>query len=531
MQESNTDVNEESDSHSDATGSGQQNIEASNENQSVPNLSKEWIATRHIFAFLGFLGFANVYAMRVNLSVAIVAMVNSSAIPQRNSTSDDVCPLPTNGSIAPVKEGKFDWDESVQGIILGSFFWGYIVTNPIGGRLGDIFGGKKVFFFGVLFTSLLTLLIPLASYISPYALTALRVCIGLAEGVTFPSMNSMMAKWIPPLERSQTSSFIFAGAQAGIVFSFPLAGLMCDSSFMDGWPMAFYVFGGLGLVWCFFWMILIHESPSTHPRISPEEKLYINSSLRTNKAYFKKMPLPFKEIITSVPFWAILAAHVCQNWGYYFLLTELPTYMKNILHFDIKANSFFSALPYLVMWIVSVVMGFIIDSLRRKGKLATLSARRIANSIGFYCPMICLVLAAYSGCNTKLTLGLLTLGVGLNGATLSGYMNSHLDIASNYAGTLMGLTNCVATIPGFVAPIVVGSIISGQETLSQWRIVFWIAAVIFFIGNTIYIIFISSDEQPWNNLYSSSEIVADGNDYGSLLTASVEDEQILRSER
>ena len=50
---------------------------------------------------LGFLGFANVYAMRVNLSVTIVAMVNHTAIPHANETSVDICPVspdhnPTN---------------------------------------------------------------------------------------------------------------------------------------------------------------------------------------------------------------------------------------------------------------------------------------------------------------------------------------------------------------------------------------------------------------------------------------------------
>lgn len=52
---------------------------------------------------MGFLGFANVYAMRVNLSVAIVAMVkNGSTID--NHTGDSDCPVPqiTNTTIPMV---------------------------------------------------------------------------------------------------------------------------------------------------------------------------------------------------------------------------------------------------------------------------------------------------------------------------------------------------------------------------------------------------------------------------------------------
>lgn len=37
---------------------------------------------------------------------------------------------------------------------------------------------------------------------------------------------------------------------------------------------------------------------------------------------------PWKRFLTSLPVWAIMIAHFSENWGFYTLLTELPTFMK-----------------------------------------------------------------------------------------------------------------------------------------------------------------------------------------------------------
>lgn len=51
---------------------------------------------RQVFAVIGFFGFAIVYAMRVNLSISVVSMVNHTAIvPETNQTFTNVCPLPS----------------------------------------------------------------------------------------------------------------------------------------------------------------------------------------------------------------------------------------------------------------------------------------------------------------------------------------------------------------------------------------------------------------------------------------------------
>ena len=71
----------------------------------------------------------------------------------------------------------------------------------------------------------------------------------------------------------------------------------------------------------------------------------------------KKPKIPIKAIFTSVPFYAILIVHCCQNWGFYTLLTEMPTYLSQILHFDIKTvNSIHSNLDITNLEIVNFLI-------------------------------------------------------------------------------------------------------------------------------------------------------------------------------
>ncbi|KAG0718549.1 Sialin [Chionoecetes opilio] len=454
---------------------------------------------RHTLAFLGFLGFAAVYAMRVNLSVAIVCMVKSkNASDSENNTVSDTCPPPSSEDTASNDEeiGEFEWSETTQGLILGSFFYGYLVTNIPGGRAAEYFGGKRVLGFGILLTAVFTVLSPLCARLSTGLFIAVRVLEGLFEGVTFPAMNILLATWIPPMERAKFSSLVFAGAQFGTVVTLPVSGWLCESGFLGGWPAVFYVFGGIGILWSIAWFALAFDHPDTHPRISQEEKKYILQHCAARKA--QPEAIPWKSLATSVPLWCVAVVHLGQNWGFYTLLTELPTYLKNIQHFDMKSNGLVSALPYLVMWIFSLVYSNIVDRLLVARKLSLSTVRKMSMIIGIYGPMLGLVAMCFVNCDKTLAIVVLCVAVGLNGAVYSGYMCSHQDLAPNLAGTLMGFTNTVATIPGFVTPVVTG-IITETQTLSSWRTVFIISAGVYLVTNIGYLLFVPATVQPWNN--------------------------------
>lgn len=49
---------------------------------------------------------------------------------------------------------------------------------------------------------------------------------------------------------------------------------------------------------------------------------------------------------------------------------------------------------------------------------------------------------------------------------------NHVDLSPNYAGTLMGITNCFANICGFVTPYVTGAIINDNVGLLEYRTTF-----------------------------------------------------------
>lgn len=78
--------------------------------------------------------------------------------------------------------GIYDWTNTEQGLILSSFFWGYVITHLPGGLLAERFGGKYTLGFGILGTAVFTLLTPVVvEEFGATGLIVIRVIEGLGE--------------------------------------------------------------------------------------------------------------------------------------------------------------------------------------------------------------------------------------------------------------------------------------------------------------------------------------------------------------
>ncbi|KAJ8960944.1 hypothetical protein NQ318_020244 [Aromia moschata] len=434
---------------------------------------KCWRKRRYMVSIMACFGFFNVYAMRINLSIAIVDMTALKNITLNNGTT--------------ISYREFDWDSTLQGYVLSSFFYGYITTQIIGGYLASKFGGRKIFGAGIAVTGLLTLVTPLASNVSVYLLIAVRIVEGIFEGVSYPSTHEIWSRWAPPLERSRLATIAFSGSYIGTVVSMPLSAYLATAF---GWPSIFYYFGSIALVWYVIWMYTTFDSPEQDSWISKEELDYITQYVDT-KSKNDLGNVPWKSILTSIPVWAIIASHVSENWGWYTLITQLPKFMS---FWEMRGSC--PPFPYLVMAITIQFSGQLADCCLVRGYMTTTQVRRVFNCGAFIAQTVFMLSAAF----WMTPVGgvfCLTMAVALGAFAWAGFSINHLDIAPQYASILMGLTNTFATLPGIISPILTGYIVTDETSADEWRPVFYITAGLYLFGALIYGTFASGELQSW----------------------------------
>uniref|UniRef100_A0A8C2ARB3 Solute carrier family 17 member 8 n=1 Tax=Cyprinus carpio TaxID=7962 RepID=A0A8C2ARB3_CYPCA len=444
---------------------------------------------RYIIAILSGLGFCISFGIRCNLGVAIVEMVNNNTVY-------------INGT-AVMQPAQFNWDPETVGLIHGSFFWGYIVTQIPGGFISNKLAANRVFGAAIFLTSVLNMFIPSAARVHYGCVLFVRILQGLVEGVTYPACHGMWSKWAPPLERSRLATTSFCGSYAGAVIAMPLAGILVQ---YVGWPSVFYIYGVFGIIWYSFWLLLAYDSPAIHPTISEEERTYIETSIGEGASLMsatEKFKTPWREFFTSMPVYAIIVANFCRSWTFYLLLISQPAYFEEVFGFPISKVGILSAVPHMVMTIIVPIGGQLADFLRSRKILSTTTVRKIMNCGGFGMEATLLLVVGYSH-TRAVAISFLILAVGFSGFAISGFNVNHLDIAPRYASILMGISNGVGTLSGMVCPLIVGAL-TKHKTRLEWQHVFVIASMVHYTGVIFYAIFASGEKQDWADPENTSD--------------------------
>ncbi|XP_062135985.1 putative inorganic phosphate cotransporter [Drosophila sulfurigaster albostrigata] len=417
---------------------------------------------------------------------------------QRVSISAAIVPMTQSTAGAPY----YDWTGYEKGIILSSFLWGYALSAVPAGLLAKRFGAKIVILSATGIGGIVAILYPLAATNGWETVVVLRVLTGIVQGAIYPCVHTLVAKWVPRTERGFLTTFIYAGAQFGTALVMVISGFVFESSM--GWPGLFYITGGLSLAWALLYVWLGANEPATCRCISKGERMYIES-LTGSSNNSQTLPVPWMSLLKSPAFLGLVAAHCGFNFGFYMLLTEMPTYMSKVLQLDVKSNAALSSLPYFVMGTLCFVVSPISDLLINRGTISITTGRKLFNSIGQWVPMACLIGLGYmTAGETTEAIVLLTLGVGISAACCCGYLVNHVDLSPNFAGTMMGITNAVASLISILSPLMVGAILTDETDPTQWRVVFFVTSGVYLICNTLFVVIGKAEVQPWNDVPSIS---------------------------
>ncbi|XP_044001610.1 sialin-like [Aphidius gifuensis] len=358
-----------------------------------------------------------------------------------------------NSSINEPKNSGFKWDLKIQGYILSSFYYGYTCNQILGGWMSAIIGGKKIIGVGITAASLLTILTPLAAECSVYVLITLRITMGFFLGMAFPALHTILANWSPKLERTRLTCLTLSGSPTGALIGMPIAGLI--ASYLN-WQWIFYIFGLFGI----------------------------------------KISHPWKAILTSPPYWALIIAHFCESWGYQAIMTQLPTLLSHAFHNDIRITGVQLAVPYFFLMIVTIFAGHLADWLISNNHLTTTMVRKIFICSAFFVQAIFVISGGYVN-SSILMIIYLTIGISVGAFMSVNLTVNYLDIAPQHASVLLGIAHTIATIPGIISPILTGYVVKNPEIIGDWTIIFIIGGIISITGGIVYGIFGSGKVQKW----------------------------------
>ncbi|CAA9994484.1 unnamed protein product [Nesidiocoris tenuis] len=448
---------------------------------------------RHFTAVICCIGLTISYLMRFSLAIAMTEM----AEPPMAKEDPNACPMP------PYKETKsrnrtlFPWTEMQQGIILSSFFWGYVLTPIAGGLMSEAYGAKPVLSVGVACTSLATFLTPLFVHVWDWVgLIAMRVIIGLSQGVVYAALHTIVAHWIPSQERGTWGTVVFTGAQFGNTLC-----TLCTSQLLDafaGWEIVFYLYGSLGLVWTIVFCMTTFSTPVDHPLLINSEKEVLCIYMARVRKRKLNRGTPWRKIISSRPVIVMVIAMIGHDWGMFALVNDIPKYLKSVLHFNVKQNGFYMALGYLLICIVGIASGVLTDAIERRQWISSTRNRKIMATLASIGPSFGLIGVSYSGCSTARAVTCLVVGMAFMGFYYPSLKVNPIDLAPNFAGTVAAVTHSIGGISGIVVPYVIG-VLTPNCFMMEWRLVFWITFFVILSTNFVYIFYGSAVLQPWND--------------------------------
>jgi ACS family glucarate transporter-like MFS transporter len=330
------------------------------------------------------------------------------------------------------------------GWVLSAFALGYALFQTPGGVLADRYGPRVVLASVVTLWSVFTALTGLARSFG--TMLVYRFMFGAGEAGAYPTCARAFYNWLPVSERGLAQGINFSGARLGAAFALPVVAWLVTQA---GWRVAFFILGGVGVIYAAAWWAWFRDRPEDHAGVSPHERDLIIAG-RGARPTTLPAPLRPADLIGSANMWVAMGQYFASNFTFFFCLTWLFPYLQRTYSLQAAEAGLLSSMPLLGGAAGNWVGGWLVDTLYRRDRRAasrqmpaiigfTLAAAGLLGSLlfdGMYPKVLCLTLAIFGA-----------------DMTLPPSWAFCIDIGQRHAGTVSGTMNMAGNIGSFVTSL------------------------------------------------------------------------------
>jgi MFS family permease len=337
------------------------------------------------------------------------------------------------------------------GLLFSAFFWSYALLQIPVGWVAERYGAHRVLAGGLAVWACATMLVGVAHSFA--ALLVLRLLLGIGESAGFPSVSKLLAT-VVPVKSLGTANGIVAFAY---LFG-PAVGAYCGGLLMTqfGWRAAFWVFGGLSLLWLLPW------SRVKLPQHAAQRSAANGPTVHT--------------LLRQPSLWGTSLGLFSSNYTFYFMLTWLPFYLVRERGFSTGEMASLTGRAYVVNALSALIAGWAIDRVARSG-LANLAYKSVmvAAHVGSVACMLCIALAAPPWALAAIFVYQVLSGMSSPGV----FAMSQILAGPGASGRWVGIQNAIGNLAGVIAPALTGLLVEGTH---HFTAAFVLAAIVSVLG-------------------------------------------------
>lgn len=397
----------------------------------------------------------------------------------------------------------YQFTQSQKGLLFSATAIGNLIgTYPVI-VLERRIGIRKMFVLFGIISAIATLLIPWCDTFGFIFLLAMRFIEGFAYASAYPVVGSITSQWSLLADSGMYMSLMTCHLQLGPLFTMPVSGASCVSSF--GWPASYYIHGVLTLIIMAMFYIVYRDSPRLHKNVSSKELSKIEFGKTVT--YEKKMPkVPYSAIVRDISIWGVWIASIGGTFGFQIFFQYGPVYINEVLHFAVEKTGFATALPMLLSIVVKVLSGPFSDHAACcKEKTRVMLFTFISQGFMVACFLFLALVPAHLASLSQIAY---TAAIASSGLNCVGVIKSGQLVARQHTHFIMSVLSIISCSVILILPLFV-SILAPDNTSKQWSVIFFIIIGLMIGSNGFFFFVGEASPASWTKVNSQKVFATD----------------------